>query len=87
MDSAGRIVLPKPIRDRMGLKAGDALAVEASGEQITLRPIQAENRLIKKGNLWVLRSTGGPPMTLEETNDILRKIREERERKLLGEVE
>jgi AbrB family looped-hinge helix DNA binding protein len=38
LDKAGRIILPKPLRDELRLEAGDTLEVESSGEEITLRP-------------------------------------------------
>jgi len=36
LDKAGRIVLPKPLRDELRLEPGDALEIESSGEDITL---------------------------------------------------
>ncbi|HEY7838110.1 MAG TPA: AbrB/MazE/SpoVT family DNA-binding domain-containing protein [Terriglobales bacterium] len=85
MDSAGRIVLPKPIRDQLGLKAGDALGIDVSEDQITLRPIYPEAHLVNKGGLWVMR--GGPPMSLEDINQAIQRSRDERMRAILGESE
>ena len=40
LDKAGRVVLPKPLRDELELAAGDTLELESRGEQITLRPVR-----------------------------------------------
>lgn len=39
IDSAGRIVLPKKIRDRFNLVSGSELEINASGDNLTLRPV------------------------------------------------
>jgi len=49
---AGRIVLPKPLRDELHLAPGDALELESSGEEITLRPARGLARLKKKKGIW-----------------------------------
>jgi AbrB family looped-hinge helix DNA binding protein len=40
LDKAGRVVIPKPLRDELNLGPGDALQLETEGEQITLRPVR-----------------------------------------------
>jgi AbrB family looped-hinge helix DNA binding protein len=40
MDKAGRIVLPRPIRQRLGLKNGGTLTIEEGPDGITLRPVR-----------------------------------------------
>ena len=59
IDKAGRIVLPKPVRDQLRLLAGDALLLDSSGEKITLRPVRKNAPLRKKRGVWVY-STGEP---------------------------
>lgn len=41
MDKAGRIVLPKPVRQRLGFKGGGTLALEQSSDGITLRRLRS----------------------------------------------
>jgi AbrB family looped-hinge helix DNA binding protein len=53
IDKAGRLVLPKPLRDKLGLEAGDTLAIESQGDAITLRPIRLEPSMAKKQGIWV----------------------------------
>lgn len=38
VDAAGRIVLPKPVRTRYGIKPGVELELEEAGDAIVLRP-------------------------------------------------
>lgn len=53
LDKAGRIVLPKPLRDRLQLAAGDTLHLESEGERITLRPVRQNVMLKKELGVWV----------------------------------
>ena len=81
MDKAGRVILPKPVRDRLGLHAGSDLEIQETPEGITLRPADHRPSLIKEGSFWV--HTGEIPPGY----DILKAIdedREERTRKAWG---
>ena len=40
MDRAGRIVLPKLVRQKLGLKNGGTLIVEEAPDAVTLRPMR-----------------------------------------------
>jgi AbrB family looped-hinge helix DNA binding protein len=53
IDKAGRVVLPKALREKMHVEAGDDLLVEAEGDRITLRPIRQEALLKKELGVWV----------------------------------
>ncbi len=48
IDKAGRIVIPKPVRDKLRLGAGDILALEAEDDQFVLKPIHPGTRLTKE---------------------------------------
>jgi AbrB family looped-hinge helix DNA binding protein len=53
VDKAGRVVLPKPVRDELRLSPGDALQLETDGERITLRPVRPKATLKKEFGIWV----------------------------------
>lgn len=77
MDKAGRVVIPKRVRDALGLQPGDALDLEASAEHITMRPVRETMPLRQEHGIWVYRSGKPlPPGVVEET---LRTLRRERE--------
>jgi len=83
IDKAGRVVIPKPLREELRLEPGDALEVESAGEQITLRPVRGTGALAKEHGVWVFRI--GKPLPASVTDELLQRIREERDLANLGE--
>ena len=82
IDKAGRVVIPKPLREEMHLEAGDALEMESAGEQITLRPVRGTGPLTKEHGVWVFRT--GQPLPASATDKVMHQIREERDLDNLG---
>jgi AbrB family looped-hinge helix DNA binding protein len=82
LDKAGRVVLPKPLRDELQLSPGDALEVESQGEEITLRPVRGNAPLRKKNGIWVYRV--GEPLAESVVEDTRRQVRLERDRDNMG---
>jgi AbrB family looped-hinge helix DNA binding protein len=76
LDKAGRVVLPKILRDELHLSPGDTLELTVEGDQMTLRPQRATSPLQKERGVWVFRS--GEKLIDAETREALRKIREQR---------
>ncbi len=85
IDKAGRIVIPKPLREELHLEPGDDLELESAGEEITLRPVRGTGPLTQEHGVWVFRS--GQPMAALTTQEMLREIREDRDLANLGERE
>jgi AbrB family looped-hinge helix DNA binding protein len=77
IDKAGRVVIPKPLREELRLEPGDALELESGGEQITLRPVRGTGPLAKEHGVWVFHT--GKPLSASATDDMLQRIREERD--------
>ena len=73
MDKAGRVILPKPVREQLGLHAGSDLEIQETPEGIILRPAHRRPSLVKKGSFWL--HTGEIPPGY----DILKAIDEDRE--------
>jgi len=84
IDKAGRLVLPKKMRDALHLQPGSSLEVEQRDDEVVLRPPQPEAELIYKGGIPVLRSRGSV-ITSEMVEKVLREVRDEHERRILGE--
>jgi AbrB family looped-hinge helix DNA binding protein len=82
LDKAGRIVLPKPVRDELQLAPGDVLEIESTGEEITLRPLRGTGPLRKKHGLWIFRAE--EPLTHAEVERVRKDVRGEREAVSLG---
>jgi AbrB family looped-hinge helix DNA binding protein len=82
IDNAGRLVLPKAIRDRFKLTGGSKLRIESIGDHFELTPIveDRETVLTRKNGLLVVPATG-------EECDAVKAIaasREDRESDVLG---
>lgn len=56
IDKAGRVVIPKPLREHLKLTPGDTLELETEGDRITLRPIHPTASLRKELGVWVYHS-------------------------------
>jgi AbrB family looped-hinge helix DNA binding protein len=85
LDSTGRVVIPKSLRDELHLEAGDKLTAESDGNAVTLRPLRPEPRMRKKHGIWVF--CAGEPISTEEINQTIDEMREARTRSLLGSRE
>ena len=76
VDKAGRVVLPKAVRDQLELAAGDSLQLESSGDAIVLRPVRGNAGMRQKEGIWVFRTD--EPISAETVNENIRQLREER---------
>jgi AbrB family looped-hinge helix DNA binding protein len=83
IDKAGRVVIPKPVREELQLEPGDTLEMENAGEHITLRPVRGTGPLSKEHGVWVFRT--GNPLPASATDELLQRIREDRDLANLGE--
>jgi AbrB family looped-hinge helix DNA binding protein len=81
VDKAGRVVLPKPVRDELQLSPGDSLELESSEERIVLRPVRGTGPLRKKQGIWVFRT--GEPLSTAAVNQAITATRRDREREIL----
>jgi hypothetical protein len=59
MDKLGRIVVPKRLRDRFGLRPDVALELQENVDGFSLRVPQARPNMVKVDGLWVHQGT--PP--------------------------
>ena len=83
LDRAGRVVLPKALRDELNLGPGDTLDLTVQGDEVTLRPRRCAAPLQRERGVWVFRT--GQPLTAEETEETLRNIRAQRQRQNAAE--
>jgi AbrB family looped-hinge helix DNA binding protein len=82
LDNAGRVVIPKSLRDELRLAPGDSLTLESDGDHLMLRPVRSSSPLRKKRGIWVFH--GGRKISAAETDRALQSVRQERDRELDG---
>lgn len=80
---AGRVVIPKLLREELHLEPGDTLELESIGERIMLRPVRGAGPLTKEQGVWVFHS--GTLLSASSTDEMLQQVRSERDRVNLGE--
>jgi AbrB family looped-hinge helix DNA binding protein len=75
IDKAGRVVLPKDVREELAIHPGDLLKVTVIGNEVTLRPSKEVCGFIKRGKALVF-STGETDLldskTVENVRDAAR---------------
>jgi len=80
IDRAGRVVIPKSLRDRAGLKAGMEIEIKFADGNIEISPPPPQGRLIRKDGMLLWEpGPSVPPLTTEDINEAIRMVREERD--------
>lgn len=72
LDKAGRLVLPKPIRDQLHLRAGSKLRLDVTGDRMELTQEVPEVKIVQKKD-------GLPVVVGWEGFDAAKAVREMRE--------
>jgi AbrB family looped-hinge helix DNA binding protein len=78
IDLAGRMVIPKEIRQQAGLKPGMTLDVHCRAGRIEIEPAPMPVRLVRKGRLLVaMPRTKAPTLSAEAVERTRRALRRE----------
>jgi len=75
IDKAGRIVVPKPLRDRLGFKPDTELEAIEQPEGVLLKRVEQRPSMVKVDGLWVHQGSAEPGANWDR---ILEDVREER---------
>jgi len=75
IDKAGRIVVPKPLRERLGFKPDTEIEALEQPEGVLLKRIEQRPSMVKVDGLWVHQGRAEPVANWER---ILEDVREER---------
>ena len=76
IDRAGRIVVPKPLRQALGLKPGQLLEIRAGDGRLEIEIASTPMRLEKRGKgLVAVPEAQLPPLTAEQVRDTLERVR------------
>lgn len=87
MDKAGRVVIPKAIRDGWSMpEGGDLQCREDENGNLVIGPEPVEWTLQKDeyGFTVAVPSRPVPPLTAEDVRNVIEEIREERHRRNMG---
>ncbi|TAK24741.1 MAG: AbrB/MazE/SpoVT family DNA-binding domain-containing protein [Chloroflexota bacterium] len=86
IDRAGRIVIPKPMRDQAGLTPGTPLEITFDDGKIEIEAVPLPVRLVQMGRFLVAVPDGDvPALTSEDVERIRQDIYIEREKRILGQ--
>lgn len=77
IDKFGRIVIPKSVRDHLGLKTGSILEVEESNHDIILKAIEHAPQIKMKEGVAVFMAKA-----IDDMDSVIQDEREERLKKL-----
>jgi AbrB family looped-hinge helix DNA binding protein len=76
IDNAGRIVVPKALRDALHLSGGDEVEIELDGERLTLTPAYRQVKLRRGPHGILTADLGLPrPTSVEEVREELERTR------------
>ena len=75
IDKAGRIVVPKPLREQLGFKPDMELEAIEQPDGVLLKRVQQRPSMVKVDGLWVHQSRAEPGTNWER---ILEDVREAR---------
>jgi AbrB family looped-hinge helix DNA binding protein len=68
IDGAGRIVVPKSLREQLALEGGTALEIRAMNGKLELEPVATPMRLVRRGNGLV--ATTDEPLPAVDADDV-----------------
>ena len=76
IDGAGRVILPKPLREELSLRAGQEIEVSLRNGHIEIEPVPAGMRLVSRKGLAVAQADSPmPALSAEVVRDTLERIR------------
>ena len=82
IDKAGRLVIPRPLREQAGLTPGTELTLEYRDGKIEIEPVRRPVQIARRGSRLVLAAPpGASALNNAEVNRILEEVREERTRR------
>jgi AbrB family looped-hinge helix DNA binding protein len=82
IDAAGRIVVPKPLRDRLRLREGSTLEIEENASSFLLRPVTQNPAIVLRDGMLVY--VGEVPRSVR-VQTLVDDVREERLDEIAGQ--
>lgn len=72
------MVVPKPLRDELGLRGGEELDITLRDGRIEIQPVSKAMRLVKRGGFLAAEIAGekaSPRLTTDEVRSLLERLR------------
>lgn len=76
IDKAGRLVVPKPLREELGLEGGTTLEIRLRGGHLELEPVATPMRLVRRGKGLV--ATTEEPLPELDADDVRAVVESQR---------
>jgi AbrB family looped-hinge helix DNA binding protein len=81
LDKFGRIVIPKRLREDLGLIPGTVLEIESRGDEVMLKPVRNEPNVLDRGGVLVFTGSARGDML-----EAIKRHREERSNRIARRV-
>jgi AbrB family looped-hinge helix DNA binding protein len=76
IDGAGRVILPKPLREALGLRGGQEIEISLRDGRIEIEPVFVPMRLVDRSGILVAEPEESvPPLTRTDVRDVLERVR------------
>jgi AbrB family looped-hinge helix DNA binding protein len=76
IDSAGRVVIPKALREALGLRSGQALDIISREGRLEIVPAPTPMRLVDEGEgVVAVAEVEMPPLTVDLVRETLEQVR------------
>jgi AbrB family looped-hinge helix DNA binding protein len=76
IDAAGRVVIPKPIREEAGLGPGTEIEVTLRDGRIEIEAVPVRTRVVMRAGHPVIEADRAlPPLTDEDVREVLEQVR------------
>jgi AbrB family looped-hinge helix DNA binding protein len=76
IDAAGRVIVPKALRDQLGLTPGCELEIRARDGALVIEPVPTKVTLVREGGVVVARPESElPALTSELVREVLESTR------------
>lgn len=76
MDRAGRIIVPKVLRDRLAVQPGQPLRAQVRDGRLEIEPEQIEAELVEVDGVLVITPTETvEPLTREDVRELMEELR------------
>jgi AbrB family looped-hinge helix DNA binding protein len=86
IDQAGRIVLPKGVRQELDIQPGDVFKLSVQGAAVTLLPKKSRAGFVQKGKALIFSTNRSAPLDQETVSAILEAGRNDSAERIAAKI-